>query len=99
MTTTVWRVVYDLAGITMRSDWSVHHDMIREYADEFSQNMPGTDVRIESASVEQVEVIGTQSVQVDPDDVDAEDDPNAPYNVSPDYDMVELYANGDENTD
>jgi len=85
MTATVWRVVYDLSGITMRSDWSVHHDMIRAFADEFATNMPGTDVRIESAEVQDVEVVGTQSLRVDPDEVDAEDDVPAPYDVSPDY--------------
>jgi hypothetical protein len=85
MSATLWRVVYDLAGITMRSDWSVHHDMIREYADQFAQNMPGTDVRVESARVEDVTVIGTQSLRTDPEDVDAEDDINAPYDVEPDY--------------
>jgi len=81
----VWRVVYDLSGITMRSDWSVHHDMIRGFADEFATAMPGTDVRIESAEVQNVEVVGTQSLRVDPDDVDAEDDTPAAYDVSPDY--------------
>lgn len=85
MTATVWRVVYDLSGITMRSDWSVHHDMIREFATEFSTAMPGTNVRIESAQVQEVEVIGTQSLRVDPDEVDEEDDITAPYDVEPDY--------------
>lgn len=85
MTATVWRVVYDLAGITMRSDWSVHHDMIRGFADEFAENMPGTDVRIEAAEVSGAEVVGTQSVRVDPDEVDAENDIPAPYDVTPDY--------------
>jgi len=85
MTATVWRVVYDLSGITMRSDWSVHHDMIRAFADEFAEAMPGTDVRIESAEVRDVEVVGTQSLRTDPEDVDAESDITAPYAVKPDY--------------
>jgi len=83
--TVVWRVVYNLSGIVMRSDWSVHHDMIREYADEFATNMPGAEVRIESGEVQGVEVSGTQSLQTSPDDYDAEGDPNAPYNVTPDF--------------
>lgn len=85
MTAHVWRVVYDLSGITMRSDWSVHHDMIRQFADEFATAMPGTDVRIESAEVGEVTVVGTQSLRVDPDDVDAEEDISAAYDVEPDY--------------
>jgi len=85
MTAHVWRVVYDLSGITMRSDWSVHHDMIRQFAEDFATAMPGTNVRIESARVENVEVVGTQSLRTDPDDVDAEDDISAPYDVEPDY--------------
>lgn len=94
MTAAVWRVVYDLAGITMRSDWSVHHDMIREFADEFATNMPGTNVRIEQAKVENVEVVGTQSVRVDPDEVDAEEDITAPYHVEPDYTRADSPAAG-----
>lgn len=89
MPPTVWRVVYDLPGITMRSDWSVHHDMIREFADDFSRNMPGTDVRIESAEVKSAEVVGTQSVKTDPEDVEPESDVPAPYDVSPDYTRME----------
>jgi hypothetical protein len=85
MTATVWRVVYDLSGITMRSDWSVHHDMIRQFADEFATSMPGTNVRIESAEVQDVEVIGSQSLRIDPDEVDAENDTPAAYDVEPDY--------------
>ena len=85
MAATVWRVVYDLSGITMRSDWSVHHDMIRQFADEFATAMPGTNVRIESAEVQNVEVIGTQSLRVDPDEVDAENNTSAAYDVEPDY--------------
>jgi len=92
MTAHVWRVVYDLSGITMRSDWSVHHDMIREFADEFATAMPGTNVRIESAKVQDVEVVGTQSLRVDPDEVDAEDDITAPYDVEPDYGPVEDHS-------
>jgi len=92
MTTHVWRVVYDMSGITMRSDWSVHHDMIRQYADEFSTAMPGTNVRIESAEVTGVEVVGTQSLRVDPGGVDAEDDIPAPYDVEPDYGPMEDHS-------
>jgi len=98
MTATVWRVVYDLSGITMRSDWSVHHDMIREYADEFSRNMPGSNARIESATVKEVEVAGTQSLQTDPEDVDAESDINAPYDVSPDYDTTRFADDSEGDT-
>jgi len=83
--TVVWRVVYDLAGVTMRSDWSVHHDMIREFANEFAKAMPGTNVRIESAEVQNVEVVGTQSVRVDPEEYDPEEDTPAAYDVEPDY--------------
>lgn len=88
--TTVWRVVYDLPGLTMRSDWSVHHDMIREYADEFARDMPGTDVRIESARVAEVQVIGTQSVQTDPSDHDVSTTTKAPYDVEPNYTQKSL---------
>jgi len=101
MTATVWRVVYDLSGITMRSDWSVHHDMIRQFADEFAVNMPGTNVRIESGEVQDVEVIGTQSLRTDPEDVDAEDDITAPYDVEPDYGPAEdhsLHGEGNDET-
>jgi len=92
MTATVWRVVYDLSGITMRSDWSVHHDMIRSFADEFSTNMPGTNVRIEAAEVKEAEVVGTQSLRVDPDEVDSENDIPAPYDVEPDYGPAEDHS-------
>jgi len=87
---TVWRVVWDVAGLTMRSDWSVHHDMVRDYADEMAKNMPGTDVRIESATVTDVQVRGTHSLQTEPGDFDAVEDPVSPYDVDPDYERGSL---------
>lgn len=51
---TVWRVVWDRSGITMRSDWSVHYDIVSEFYDEKCLQMPGTDPRIESATVNAV---------------------------------------------
>ena len=95
MTTIVWRVVYDLAGITMRSDWSVHHELIHEYANEFAKDMPGTDVRIESAEVTNVNVIGTKSVQTDPEDFDEQADIVAPYGVEPNYTQSRNERRGD----
>ena len=96
MTTIVWRVVYDLAGITMRSDWSVHHELIHEYANEFAKNMPGTDVRIESAEVTNVNVIGTKSVQTNPEDFDEQEDIVAPYDVEPEYTQSSEGRRGDK---
>ena len=96
MTTIVWRTVYDLPGITMRSDWSVHHELIHEYANEFAKNMPGTDVRIESAEVTNVNVIGTKSVQTDPEDFDEQADIVAPYDVEPNYTQSSEGRGGDK---
>ena len=52
---TVWRVVWKRAGLTMRSDWSIHYDVVREFLDEKREQMPGTDARMEAATVQSVE--------------------------------------------
>lgn len=52
---TVWRVVWERAGLTMRSDWTIHYDVVREFLDEKKRNMPGTEARMERATVNAVE--------------------------------------------
>lgn len=53
---TIYRLVWNRAGLTMRSDWSVHYNVVREFFEEKRRDMPGTEARIERASVSEVEV-------------------------------------------
>lgn len=40
----------------MRSDWSVHYDVVLEFHEEKRREMPGTEPRIEQGSVDSVEI-------------------------------------------
>lgn len=70
----VWRIVWERAGLTMRSDWSIHHDVVREFLDEKRRDMPGANARMERARVQSVEDIEIMEFSnLDPDAEPAQD--------------------------
>ncbi|AGC34443.1 hypothetical protein HVTV-2_gp73 [Haloarcula virus HVTV-2] len=76
----VYRVVWERAGLTMRSDWSVHYNVVREFMEEKRRNMPGTEARIERGRVSSVEIVEYSALdeEAEPaDDFAIEDEPMA----------------------
>jgi len=47
----VWRVVWEQAGLTFRSDWTIHYDTVREFKRKLSLDAPGVDAEMQSAAV------------------------------------------------
>lgn len=77
---TVYRLVWERAGLTMRSDWSIHYNVVREFFEEKRRDMPGTEARIERATVESVEIQEYSALNEDAEpanDFHVEDEPAA----------------------
>lgn len=75
---TLYRLVWERAGLTMRSDWSIHYNVVREFFEEKRRNMPGTEARIERAKVDSVEIVEYSALDEDAEpahDFAIEDEP------------------------
>lgn len=55
--TQVWRLVWEQAGLTFRSDWTIHYDTVREFKSSLKLDAPGIDAEMQSAEVASVESV------------------------------------------
>jgi hypothetical protein len=53
----VWRLVWKQGGLTFRSDWTIHYDVVREFKASLSRDAPAVDAEMQSAEVASVESV------------------------------------------